>query len=267
MSVNHTLTHLLSILFLLCGYVEAISFSVGGDSREQRLRQANIQEKSIRDPAYFRKSTRLYTDYHKKRGNAKCLGCRYVAAIKELFPKSHTVLDGGCGNGRATRTFLTNGFDAYGVELYAEALKHAKDLVEDGRVKQEGIVDLSFENKRFDVVFSTDVLEHVPPGDIDRTICQLVRVAKDYLWVQVGLNEKPEKFGSGKNDPWVHEVIKPRSWWLERFGAYGADEVDGARAKALAYLRGRHRGRAWTRSSHEGLLIMRVDSSRQPQRC
>jgi len=263
----NTLARLFAFYMCVCVFAEGNTFGDRTDSIQQRLREANLEEKSIRDPEYFRKSTRLYTDYHKKRGNTKCLGCRYVAAIKELFPKSRTLLDGGCGNGRATRAFLANGFDAYGVELYAEALKHAHDLMKEGRVKQEGVVDLSFENKRFDVVFSTDVLEHVPPGDIDRSICQLVRVAKDYLWVQVGLNEKPEKFGSGKNDPWVHEVIKPRSWWLKRFEAYGADEIDGARATALAYLRGRHRGRSWARSSHEGLLILRVDSSRQPENC
>ena len=258
---------LLLVLVGARGAQAQTGFGTNRDSKEQRLRESNLERKSIKDPEYFKKSTKMYTDYHKKRGNAKCLGCRYAPAIKELFPESSTILDAGCGNGRATRNFLSIGFDAYGVELYSEALKFAQDLIKSGRVKQEGLVDLSFENRRFDVVFSTDVLEHVPPGDVDTSICHLVRVAKDYLWIQVGLNEKPEKFGSGKNDPWVHEVIKPRKWWLERFAAYGALEIEGAHAKALSFLRGRHRNRAWTRQPHEGMLILKVDPAAQAQTC
>jgi len=173
----------------------------------------------------------MYTKYHKSRGG-KCTGCRHIPHVLKLLPPFHSVLDAGCAHGKTVRLFQKAGKHARGVEMFEEPLKLARDLVKQGVVKQQALVDLDAPTSSFDLVYNTDVLEHVPPGDTLLAICQLVRVTKRYLFVIVGTNEKNSRYGDDESDPWVHEVLKPAHWWIQRFKQFGA-ELDTPLTKSL----------------------------------
>lgn len=187
----------------------------------QSFREIAWEEKSTTNPAYLKKSTEMYANYHRERGN-KCTGCRYVKKVLKLLPSVTSVLDAGCANGKTVRMFLDAGKEARGIEIYAEPLKYAKDLVARGVIKQQAIIDLDAPTASFDLVYNTDVLEHIPPGDTLLAVCQLVRVTKKYLFVIVGMNEKNSRYGDTLSDPWVHEVIRSSQWWQDVFEQFGA---------------------------------------------
>ena len=53
--------------------------------------------------------------------------------------------------------------------------------------------NLSFTDKLFDVVYSTDTLEHLKPEDVHVCVDEMYRVSKRYLVVQVGTTLEKRK--------------------------------------------------------------------------
>jgi len=94
------------------------------------------------------------------------------------------VLDFGCGAGNLLKAALTQGFDAYGCDLYD--VKYSQDwnaaekvggLTDTGRLRRIRMpYELPFEDATFDVVVSSEVFEHVL--DYPQAIAELQRVMK-----------------------------------------------------------------------------------------
>jgi SAM-dependent methyltransferase len=88
------------------------------------------------------------------------------------------ILDFGCGEGRAVRSFRAGGFDAFGCDVSLRDTKEAKPLVETGLIReiQGEPYRLPYEDNTFDVVFSDQVFEHVQ--NYPEAIAELHRVMK-----------------------------------------------------------------------------------------
>ena len=73
------------------------------------------------------------------------------------------ILDFGCGEGRAIRSFRAGGSDAFGCDVSLRDTKEAKPLVETGLIReiQGEPYRLPYEDNTFDAVFSDQVFEHV----------------------------------------------------------------------------------------------------------
>lgn len=133
-----------------------------------------------------------------------------------LIPKDvATILDAGCGNGVVTNR-LTGRWNVTGCDLSEEALRHvgAPSLVAD-------LSCLPFADRQFDLVLSSDVLEHVPAPVYRQTLAELGRVAARYLLIAVPFREVLEaariscpNCGNG-----YHAHLHQRS--------YGIDDVTG----------------------------------------
>ncbi len=115
-----------------------------------------------------------------------------------------SIIDVGCGNGEITNNF-PNKYKVLGVDLSEEALTH---------VKKENICcscdDISpVKDQSFDMVFSSELIEHLPSELLDRTLREFTRIARKYIFISVPNQEQL---------PYYH-IICPSCHTL--FHAYG----------------------------------------------
>lgn len=146
------------------------------------------------------------------------LNCSEIALLQIKFK---SVLDVGCGMGYAVVRFLKNGKDAKGIEvsdyLFKTFLKPLArlDVVQKGRIQK-----IPFPADSFDLVFCTDVLEHIPESDVRQALSELVRVSKKHLFLTVSLRDAV-CFKELK----LHETIRPVGWWDDQLAAFRIKEV------------------------------------------
>lgn len=142
---------------------------------------------------------------HKKR-------FKYLTKVLTTHFKFNTVLDTGCGMGHIVRNLLGLGYKVKGVEVSKDAIKfYMPDLEKRGLVILAGVEKLPFRDSQFDLVFSSDVMEHIPKFDIQVSISELIRVCKRYLVLTINLDH-PYKY---------HPTILSRKIWETMFLSTG----------------------------------------------
>lgn len=72
---------------------------------------------------------------------------------------------------------------------------------------------------KFDLVLCSDVLEHVPEGQVPATIRDLFDYGEGLVWASVCCRPAKKSFPNGMN---MHVTIKPVDWWAEQFAAAAA---------------------------------------------
>jgi hypothetical protein len=131
---------------------------------------------------------------------------QHSADIKALIDKteSTTLLDWGCGAGMA--------------------YKSPSKIHKKWGVPKPTLYDPSFpeHDKRpegtFHGVLCTDVLEHLPEGEVDALIKDLFDHAERFVFASVCCRPAGKVFSDGTN---MHVTVKPYDWWYERFNHYG----------------------------------------------
>ncbi|MEJ9371701.1 class I SAM-dependent methyltransferase, partial [Schinkia azotoformans] len=101
----------------------------------------------------------------------------YVQNLCEGLPRGSKIADLGCGDGVLIKEIINNfpSLIGYGVDFSAEALKHVKEPLIG---IQADLGKLPFEDDFFDLCFCIDVLEHIPPGKLQKVIDEIHRVCK-----------------------------------------------------------------------------------------
>lgn len=95
-----------------------------------------------------------------------------------------SVLDVGCGSGVNIESFIRNDIDAHGIDISDTAM-HNPMLQE--RFTRGEAWDMPFKDSTFDFVFSTDVLEHIPPTMVDQTLSEIARVCSGNAFLSISL--------------------------------------------------------------------------------
>ncbi len=106
-----------------------------------------------------------------------------VELVRSCQPRS--ILDAGCGEGINLLTLSREGdWELEGLELTAESLAIARDaLPERVRLRQGDVQRLPYDDRSFDLVLGTEVLEHV--DDPARALREMARVARHRLILSV----------------------------------------------------------------------------------
>ncbi len=119
--------------------------------------------------------------------------------------KFDTCLDAGCGLGGLVAQLATNNKNVIGCEVSDYALE---------RCRQRGIQcqlaalhHLPFSNKQFDLVFCSDVLEHLIVLDVFDAVSELIRITEHDLVLTINL-DNPYEF---------HPTILSKDNWLSLF--------------------------------------------------
>lgn len=84
-----------------------------------------------------------------------------------------------------------------------------------------------------DLVFCTDVMEHIPGEDIPYIVSELSRLAIKGMFVTVGTYPAKKHLPNGEN---AHVCIKPTEWWVEQFAPVQARADDSAQNFAFQML-------------------------------
>ena len=107
-----------------------------------------------------------------------------TAIIKEYIPtKVDSILDVGCGNGIITN-ILGDEYDTTGVDLSPIALSYVK-----GKKIVSSSDSIPVENNSFDLVFSSEMLEHLPDEVLSKTTLEFKRIAREYIFITVPNHE------------------------------------------------------------------------------
>ena len=109
---------------------------------------------------------------------------RKTAIINEYIPDGiNTIIDIGCGNGIITN-ILNKEYDITGVDLSPIALSYVK-----GKKLVSSSDSIPVEAKSFDMVFSSEMLEHLPDEVLSRTALEFKRIAREYILITVPNHE------------------------------------------------------------------------------
>ncbi len=122
----------------------------------------------------------------------------YVAAGIALLEDCHEVLDYGCGKGSLAATMRRTG--AFHVREYDPGIR-GKDGYQ----------------LPADLVVCTDVLEHVEPECIDRTLREIRKLTKKLLFAVISTRPAGHILHDGRN---AHFIVQPNDWWLKMLHAH-----------------------------------------------
>jgi len=74
--------------------------------------------------------------------------------------------------------------DYYGVEINQYAIEKSKYIVKRMGIKivQASALDIPFKDAYFDLVFTSGVLIHIPPKNINKALDEIYRCSRKYIW-------------------------------------------------------------------------------------
>jgi len=103
-----------------------------------------------------------------------------VKLVLDYIPDDvNSIIDIGCGNGIITNQFAKN-YSVLGVDISKEALSFVKTKKLHSSSAKIDVADNSF-----DMVFSSELLEHLPKEILIATINEFKRITKKYIFITV----------------------------------------------------------------------------------
>lgn len=143
-------------------------------------------------------------------------GERRVREILELAgsggfsPRVRAVLDAGCGPGRAALLLHRAGFDVSLCDIARNALDPEVRDALGARFTHASITELPYADRRFDLYWSCDVLEHLPQAEVGRALREAARVAEEaYLEIALFDDVQHAKL---IGQP-LHLTLRDAAWW------------------------------------------------------
>ncbi len=104
----------------------------------------------------------------------------YRALTIKIFLNPKICLEVGCGTGRLVHALRVLGVEAYGVDISQYALEIASPKVKP-YMKKGDATNLPYEDNRFDLVVSYDLLQRLERSKIKKAVEETVRVSKKYI--------------------------------------------------------------------------------------
>lgn len=145
-------------------------------------------------------------------------------ALAKILPKG-SLLDVGCSAGDLTRRMLLHGFDARGIDISQYAIDNCHPDMK-GRLSCADISTVPDVGGPFDVLISTDLLEHIYLEDLDKTFQWMLDNTKRFMFFLVAVTDG-EEFVHTKGveipDRWNmtaisgHIHVRRWPWWAKFF--------------------------------------------------
>jgi len=118
----------------------------------------------------------------------------------------------GSGNGYELVWLGKKGHDVTGLDLYAPEVSYVKDRTIIGSAE-----DMPFEDNEFELVFCTEMFEHVSDEASTRILREFQRVAKKFYVTIATIDDPPY---------YTHVNIQDGWWWIKRFKDLGFNIVN-----------------------------------------
>lgn len=103
--------------------------------------------------------------------------------LNELDIFEENILEVGSNVGMQLKTLQKMGYKSlYGIELQEYAIEKAKQFTKSINIIKGLADDIPFKDKFFNMVFTSGVLIHIPPENLDKVMSEMVRVSNKYIW-------------------------------------------------------------------------------------
>jgi len=154
------------------------------------------------------KYRRMWTEVPGYRSNSP--GERLVPVfVKQAeWEKGDTLIDLGCGTGRAGLELSNLGFNVTLLDITKSAI--------DPEAQSLPFIEYCLwepTTLKFAWVYCCDVLEHIPPEHVDAVLDNIAAIAQKGAFLQIAL--WPEVFGKQIGET-LHLTVEPDEWWLEK---------------------------------------------------
>lgn len=113
--------------------------------------------------------------------------------------KARSLLDYGCGKG-TLKTSLAKICPNLDIREYDPAIP--------GKTRQPAPAD---------VVFSTDVMEHIEPDYIDTVLAHIADLTQKVAWLYISVVPAVKTLPDGRN---AHLIVKPAEWWVSKISEH-----------------------------------------------
>jgi len=146
----------------------------------------------------------------------------YMGTLKKIAGAPTTVIDLGCGNGKIMKIIGDKAWDITGIDIYASSLKDAKATGIYKKLIKGNLVTvcrrLVRQRKKYDLVFCSQVIEHVTRKDGEELLKLSDKLAKRRIFFGTpnGFMHQPHVFIKG--NPHQHHKS---GWTIEDFKKYG----------------------------------------------
>jgi pseudaminic acid biosynthesis-associated methylase len=103
--------------------------------------------------------------------------------LKGLSLENGNVLEVGCNVGNQLRLLQDMNFKSlYGIELQSYAVEKAKSMTTGINIIQANGDNIPFRDDFFGLVFTSGVLIHISPENINSILDEIYRCSKEYIW-------------------------------------------------------------------------------------
>lgn len=97
--------------------------------------------------------------------------------------RSIKILEVGSNIGNKLLVLQRMGFkNLYGIEINSYAIEQAKANTKGINIVQASAFDIPFKDGFFDLVFTSGVLIHIAPQDIEKSLREIYRCSREYIW-------------------------------------------------------------------------------------
>ena len=128
--------------------------------------------------------------------------------ITKTVDKCNTILEIGCGDGTTVGILRDAGYSIIGMDITDAGFKDRPYC------RTGNVLAIPFDDDSFDVVISTDVLEHIEHDDIDQAIKEIYRVARSYTFHIIPAIPCSDKDERGRD---IHLICEYPEWWIAKF--------------------------------------------------
>lgn len=128
-----------------------------------------------------------------------------------LSLRAQSVLEVGCSAGNDLKLF-SQGIDVNGIDASEIAISIAKENLPEFNFKVGEITAVPFENNSIDIVFTRNVFNYLESADIKKSVEELFRVSRKYIFNIEWFSENEEKIENQKITTYGRNMKKH---WLD----------------------------------------------------
>jgi len=141
-------------------------------------------------------------------------GEKVAELFLNLFEPHGTIIDFGCGTGRAGIIFVENGLDTLLVDFASNCRDEEAQVIP--FVEWDLTNPMPFQS---DYGYCTDVMEHIPPEDVEKVIKNILNSAGKVFFQ---ISTVQDEMGEAIDQP-LHLTVMPHEWWKEIFSEYSIE--------------------------------------------